>query len=176
MKRISVVFLILCTCCVPATWSQNVTCPAHVNWTEFLTVDMARYNPCETVLGVDNVGDLTRLWTSFSGSMEGSPVVVNGVVYGGSVDAQLVALKASTGHLLWTYPTGGAVADTPAVANGVVYFGSDDNNLYALNAATGALLWNYATGSFITYSSPAVAQFRPRATGFSIREHHRRAA
>ena len=79
------------------------------------------------------------------------------MVYVGSTDGKVYALKASTGVLLWSYTTGGEVDSSPAVANGVVYFGSWDYNVYALNASTGALLWSYATGYQVVPSSPAVA-------------------
>jgi outer membrane protein assembly factor BamB len=79
------------------------------------------------------------------------------VVYVGSTDKRVYALNASTGALLWSFPTGGAVYSSPAVANGVVYIGSDDGNVYALSASTGgALLWSFTAGNVVR-SSPAVA-------------------
>ena len=48
-----------------------------------------------------------------------------------------VALKASTGAKLWSFPAGGGISSSPAVANGVVYIGGGDTSVYALNAATG---------------------------------------
>jgi outer membrane protein assembly factor BamB len=65
------------------------------------------------------------------------------------------ALNATTGGLVWKFPTSSYVVSSPAVANGVVYVGSEDENLYALNARTGALLWRYFAGPEIT-ASPAV--------------------
>jgi outer membrane protein assembly factor BamB len=79
------------------------------------------------------------------------------VVYvGGFENYTLYALNASTGTLLWSYDTGGAVFSSPAVANGIVYVSSDGGDLDALNAITGAKLWSYTTGGPVT-SSPAVA-------------------
>jgi eukaryotic-like serine/threonine-protein kinase len=43
----------------------------------------------------------------------------------------LCALNASTGALLWKYPTGDVVESSPAVVNGVVYVRSADGDLYA---------------------------------------------
>jgi eukaryotic-like serine/threonine-protein kinase len=83
------------------------------------------------------------------------PAVANGVVYVGSEDNNVYALKASTGAKLWSYATGEIMDSSPAVANGVVYVGGDFN-VYALNAITGVKLWSYTTGSFVN-SSPAVA-------------------
>ena len=57
--------------------------------------------------------------------------MANGVVYVGSLDNNVYALKASTGALLWKYTTGYWVGSSPAVANGVVYVGSYDGNVYA---------------------------------------------
>jgi outer membrane protein assembly factor BamB len=82
-----------------------------------------------------------------------SPAVANGVVYVGSYDSSVYALKAYTGAKVWSYPTGGGIS-SPAVANGVVYVGANDS-IDALNAATGALLWSYSTGKAVN-SSPAV--------------------
>jgi outer membrane protein assembly factor BamB len=88
-----------------------------------------------------------------------SPRVGNGVVYVGSADKNVYALKASTGAKLWSFTTGSFVTSSPAVANGVVYVLSD--NLYALKASTGALLWSYpvsgSTDLCCLSSSPAVA-------------------
>jgi outer membrane protein assembly factor BamB len=91
------------------------------------------------------------LWTFESGrdrdyAFDSSPAVANGLVYAASDDGNLYALNASTGALVWDYPSGAGA--TPAVANGVVYV----DGVYALNATTGALLWTSPFGSF-----PAVA-------------------
>jgi outer membrane protein assembly factor BamB len=160
MKRISLAFLILCVCFISASWAQTITCPPSVNWTEFLTTDMARYNPCEMVLSVDNVGSLQLKWTAktFTDRVDSSPAVVNGVVYIGSSNKKLYALKASTGGVLGHVYTAAAVFSSPAVANGVVYVGSTDGGVYAWNASTGILLWSYQTGGgWVMRSSPAVA-------------------
>jgi len=130
------------------------------DWTQFLRDNMQRWNPYETVLGVNNVGSLQLKWkTTLNGnrsfSDSSSPAVVNGVVYIGSTDDNLYALNASTGAKLWSYATGSPVLSSPAVANGVVYFGSVDDNVYALNASTGTKLWSFATMNSVT-SPPTV--------------------
>jgi outer membrane protein assembly factor BamB len=122
------------------------TSPA--DWTQFHRDNMQRWNPYETVLGVNNVGTLGLKWGfvfAVGGNLGSSPAVVNGVVYSGSFDGNVYALNATTGAKLWTFTTGSAVLSSPAVANGVVYIGSDDFNVYALNATTGAKLWSFAT-------------------------------
>ncbi|TMC17131.1 MAG: hypothetical protein E6J33_08265, partial [Chloroflexi bacterium] len=63
-----------------------------------------------------------------------SPAVFNGVVYAGSDDHKLYAIKADTGGTLWTVRTEGRVRSSPAVVNGIVYVGSEDHKLYAVKA------------------------------------------
>ncbi len=127
----------------------------HVNWTEFHTQNMMRWNPYENVLNVDNVGSLLKKGSyTTGGSVGSSPAVVDGVVYVSSDDNNVYALQASNGALLWSYPV--AEASSPAVANGVVYVGSYDHSVYALDARTGVKLWNYITDG-VVFSSPTVA-------------------
>jgi uncharacterized repeat protein (TIGR01451 family) len=144
--------------------STTTTSPAPSNWSQFLEDNMQRWNPNETILGVNTVDSLTLKWDLFGelGACSGgcspqlsSPAVVNGVIYFASVDGALFALDASTGGTRWTYGAG-SIASSPAVANGVVYVGSENGNVYALSASTGTKLWTFTTGSSIE-SSPAVA-------------------
>jgi polyvinyl alcohol dehydrogenase (cytochrome) len=59
-------------------------------------------------------------------SVNGPVTVVNGVVFGGSMDAMgtMFALDADSGDVLWSFKSGGTVYGGPAVAGGVVYWGS----------------------------------------------------
>src|SRR5580692_3426354 len=126
MNRISRVALILCACFVSVAWGQQPAGTCTNNWTEFHRPNMRRWNPCEKVLGVNNVGNLSLKWSFATASgVYSSPAVANGVVYFGSWDRNLYALNASTGALLWRYNTG-EVSSSPAVANGVVYVGGID--------------------------------------------------
>src|SRR5215472_4885911 len=130
---------------VATPWNEYGRVPSHTH-----------ANPFENVLGPGNVSGLTQAWHyPTSGPVYSSPAVVNGVVYIGSFDHNVYALRAATGAKLWSHRTAGAIMSSPAVARGVVYVGSG-NNLYALNAKTGAKLWSYATAHAV-YSSPAVA-------------------
>jgi PQQ-like domain len=48
---------------------------------------MERWNPCEKVFNIHNVGNLTLKWSYTIGNqMDSSPAVANGVVYVGSWD------------------------------------------------------------------------------------------
>src|SRR5208283_1055983 len=79
------------------------------DWPEFHNTNMQRSNPYETVLNVSNVGNLQLKWSYATGGGWSSPAVANGVVYVGSGNGNVYALKASTGALLWSYKTGGQV-------------------------------------------------------------------
>lgn len=87
--------------------------------------------------------------------------VVDGVVYVGSTDSAVYALRANDGSLLWRFntagPVGGPVASPPVVVDGIVYVNANvDQGLgyvtgyvYALRASDGTLLWRYTTGNFV---------------------------
>jgi glucose dehydrogenase len=132
MKRISIVVLILCAGFVSVAWGQEPACGTHTPWAEFHRHNMQRWNPCEKVLNVKNVGNLNLKWSSTTGVISySSPTVASGVVYVGSYDNNVYALNAKTGAKLWSYTTGSYVWSSPAVANGTVYVGSYDGNVYA---------------------------------------------
>ena len=72
-----------------------------------------------------------------------SPVVIDGVVYIGSISGHVHALDAPTGEQLWRYETNTWLRSPLAVVDGVVYFSSWDGQLDALKASTGDPLWHY---------------------------------
>ena len=107
--------------------------------------------------GISPPADESMLWSYATGGWVGNSPVVNGdVVYAGSDDAHVYALKAKTGELLWRFETGDAIKSSPTVTGGAVYVGSNDNHVYALDAATGELRWRYDTGGWAQFS-PAVS-------------------
>ena len=86
-----------------------------------------------------------------------SPAVVGGVVYLPTGDRRIVALRASTGQLLWEHQLNGPVNSSPAIAGDTVYFGLRDGRLLALDKANGELRWQFSTGAAV-FASPAVHQ------------------
>jgi hypothetical protein len=117
MKRVSIVVLILCAGLVSVAWGQQPPCKLPSPWAEFHRRDMMRWNPCEKVLNVHNVGNLGLKWSQLVyATTDVPPAVANGVVYVGSGDGNLYALKGSTGAKLWSYATDGQVFSSPAVA------------------------------------------------------------
>jgi hypothetical protein len=83
------------------------------DWTQFHRNNMQRWDPYETVVGVNNANKLEPKWKYIGqptspyespctevGSLSPSPALANGVVYHGSVDAQRYALNASNSRQL----------------------------------------------------------------------------
>ncbi len=88
------------------------------------------------------VAKLKGLKWSFDtgGKVRSNPVVVDGVLYVGSLNGKFYAIDAQTGEEKWAFKTKGEIYSSPTVYDGVVYFGSADAHLYALNL-DGTLLW-----------------------------------
>ena len=75
-----------------------------------------------------------------------SPLVVNGLVYVGSSDHHVYALKADSGELQWQFNAGAPVHSSPAYADGTIVIGTWGTRLYALDAQTGAERWHFTGG------------------------------
>ena len=88
MKHNRILAVIVCASFVSLAWGQQSTCTAYYTpWTEFHSINMERWNPCEHALNANNVGGLRMKWSYTTGSgVFSSPAVVNGVVYVGSYE------------------------------------------------------------------------------------------
>jgi PQQ-dependent dehydrogenase (methanol/ethanol family) len=112
-----------------------------------------------------NVATLGGAWTihledgKSPGSMQATPVVVDGVMFIASGAGNIFALDAATGAVKWKYETtlGGSYRGV-AVAQGKVFSGQRDNSLIALDQRTGTLLWKtrIADPARGTTSAPAI--------------------
>ncbi len=108
-----------------------------------------------------NVGQLGVAWyadfdaRSLRG-VEGTPLVVDGVMYASGPWSKVIALDAATGRQLWAYDPeiDGAIARNAccdvvnrgvAYADGKVFVGVLDGRLVALDAKTGKPVWTAAT-------------------------------
>jgi outer membrane protein assembly factor BamB len=85
------------------------------------------------------------------------PVLVDGVLYVGSGDNSLHAVRADTGERVWRGETGGAMRTDAIVVGGRVIAGGIDHVLYAFDQATGRELWKVNTRGPITGSPSIVA-------------------
>ena len=97
------------------------------------------------------------------GQIFSSPTFNAGVVFIGSGDHRLYAVRASDGSELWHFATKGAVNSSPAISNGTVYFSSRDGNVYAVGEADGSEKWRFPTGGERRFSAPGIHGLQPRA-------------
>lgn len=81
-----------------------------------------------------------------------------GVIFVGSSSRRYHAFVGTTGRVLWTFDTEGAVSSASLYhqPSKTVFFGADNGKMYAVEARTGKLKWVYATQGTIrprpTYS------------------------
>ncbi len=84
-----------------------------------------------------------------------SPAVVDGRVYIGTGDSNVVALDAETGELLWEHEVTGPVDSSVAVAGDLVFASLRDARVLALDRGTGEVRWEFRASGPI-HGSPAV--------------------
>lgn len=117
-----------------------------------------RFSPL-TQISTENVSRLRPLWVYQPpgvGSLEGTPVVADGVMYVTSAPASVVALDLRSGRPIWEWsrPIAASVLNLgfPRVNRGVallgdsVYVGTLDGYLVALDARSGAQRWAVEVG------------------------------
>jgi outer membrane protein assembly factor BamB len=121
-------------------------------------------------LNTGNVSSLNQAWSFATGGMvTGTPIVSGGVVYIGSWDGHMYALRESDGSLIWNYMTElitdncnrtYGIDSAAAISNERLYFGSAACNLYSLDATTGKLIWRTpladSTKGWHLWASPLV--------------------
>ena len=80
-------------------WSQQPESGCINDWSGFHRTNVRRWNPCEKVLNVHNVGKLSLKWRygTFR-RVKSSPAVANGVVYVGSDDGKVYAFGLKKGR------------------------------------------------------------------------------
>ena len=152
---------------------ERLSNPEPQNWLMYRrTYDGQGYSPLNQVTA-DNVRDLVPAWTISTGLIEGHqapPIVNNGVMFISTPQAQILALDAKSGELLWRYkhplpedltqlhPTNRGVA----LLGDKLYVATVDDYLIALDAKTGKELWakqveDYRKGHYMTLA-PLVAE------------------
>lgn len=75
---------------------------------------------------------------------EPSATLINDRLFIGGSDGQFYSVEASTGKVIWTFPTRIETLSEPLLVEGVVYVLTGNNTLYALDAATGKQNWLYS--------------------------------
>jgi alcohol dehydrogenase (cytochrome c) len=152
---------------------QRLANPEPRNWLMYRgTYDGQGFSPLEQI-NAGNVQDLVPAWSFSTGVNEGhqSPPIVNdGIMFITTPQAQVIALDAKTGDMLWRYkrqlpedltqlhPTNRGVA----LLGDRVYVATVDAFLVALDARTGREIWakqveDYRKGHYMTLA-PLIAR------------------
>lgn len=76
--------------------------------------------------------------------VEPSAAIIKDRLFIGANDGNFYSLAASTGQVLWVFPTKSENLSAPLLEDGNVYFLAGNNVFYALDAATGRQLWLYS--------------------------------
>ena len=106
-----------------------------------------------------------ELWRFRTGVVESSPLYVDGILYFGSWDRHLYAVRARDGKLLWRYRADDEINSAPAFAGGTIYVGSDGGRLHAVWRGNGKERWvssafsRYGRREYF-YATPTIAYGR----------------
>ncbi|HZT15505.1 MAG TPA: PQQ-binding-like beta-propeller repeat protein [Gaiellaceae bacterium] len=177
----------------PAWTEAQLSAPSGANWLEYYgDLSGDRYSSLNQI-NTSNVSGLKEVWhmslgtctaaliagapvvpgapngapgnPTNCGSLESNPVAVDGILYTVAPPlAQVFAIDASNGNILWTYtpsyaneylnngkiysPGSGGRLPGVAVAEGKVYVGLPDGRLVALDQTTGQEVWENWVGSY----------------------------
>lgn len=135
-----------------AVTDQRLISPEAGNWLHYRgTYDGWGYSSLDQI-NSDNVADLVPVWSFSTGVLSGHqspPIVNNGVMFITTPFAQVIALDAVSGDLLWRYqrempPGTTAIHQTNrgvGLYGDLVFLGSHDAYLTALDARTGEVVW-----------------------------------
>lgn len=166
MRRFYLCLVVLCggALCSAAGFAQpDLRKPPGKEW---LTIGGDWSNSRYSTLSQINSGDVKKLkgsWVVHLGSglgakysLEGTPIVKDGVMYMASGNDDVFALDARTGALIWEHRSGleqniGTVCcgwdnRGVAVGEGKVFLGRLDGNVVALDANTGKEIWRTRIG------------------------------
>jgi eukaryotic-like serine/threonine-protein kinase len=151
---------LLVTATLPIAGQTQQTAPAN-EWRQF------RGTPRLTgVSATTPPATLKLLWTYDAGDViDSSAAIVDGVVYVGGGNGDLIALDLASGKLRWKYTTGNLIGESsPAVGSDAVYVGDLGGVIHAVGLRDGARLWTFKTGSEIKSSPVLVPAGSPPRT------------
>ncbi len=148
VSRLGTALLIALAAATTTGWQRGFTPSAK----DFPTVGGNLANQRHSSLGQITPANVARLGGAWmlrledgqpAGNMQGTPVVVGGVLYIGSGSGKVFAIDAATGARIWTYrPTlVGQTNRGVAVAEGKVFSGQAGTRVVALDQKSGALVW-----------------------------------
>ena len=131
----------------------------YQSYMDFVECGQGDPNPTGFVIAMDARTGRQK-WRYKGMPFESSPLLHDGILYVGSWDGNVHAIRAKTGRRVWTYQTGNRVNTSAAYSKGRIFIANQDGNLFALNAKTGRLAWRAGDATEFFYAAPAVAYGR----------------
>jgi outer membrane protein assembly factor BamB len=140
---------------IDVTWRRTLNEPPV--WS-YHSRELGAVNLCHTPAGRPALlvgtssGELFRLnattgetnWvTQLEGSIDGQPVVDDGVIFIGTNLGQFYALDTGDGSVEWSYEVDSPINTTAAVGDNTVYIADSGDVLRALNRKNGSVRWRY---------------------------------
>jgi polyvinyl alcohol dehydrogenase (cytochrome) len=102
-----------------------------------------RSNLDEQQITASTVAQLREKWRLPLAGCTSTPAVVDGVVYVGDWEGNLLAVEAATGATRWTTPVAANALDpSPLVMDGTIFIGDGGGSFHAVAQDTGAVLWS----------------------------------
>lgn len=104
------------------------------------------------------------LWSLDVGAaVVADPVLVDGVMYIGTIDGTLHAVDVAAQEILWSYDAEGEMASiwgSPVVLSDTVFVGDQEGNVYAVSTADGSAFWPspYTAGDSIVSGGVALEE------------------
>jgi outer membrane protein assembly factor BamB len=103
----------------------------------------SRANGALRALGLE--GGITLWMRTLPMPIQGSLITSENILYGGSSDGKVYAVKKRTGEIAWVMQHSAPFASQPVIFGSRLYIGSDDGSLFSLDQSTGKVNWRYRT-------------------------------
>jgi outer membrane protein assembly factor BamB len=146
--------LVLLLALLPASASAHRA--ASQSWPLFgFTPERTNQGPASTGITVANVGQLAQQRVQLDGTVDSSPIYVNGTFYVTTTYGRTEAIDGRTGSVKWRFvpPAYPSLAGSPQITTATpaadpsgqaVYAAAPDGRIRKLDAATGSVLWTVA--------------------------------
>ncbi len=131
----------------------------YQSYMDFVPCQQGASNPTGFVIAMDAKTGRQK-WRFKGKPFESSPLLRKGVLYVGSWDGNVYAIRARDGKRLWSHDTGDRVNTSAAYADGKIFIANDSGTLYALSARTGKEIWSASEATEFFYATPVAAYGR----------------
>ena len=131
----------------------------YQTYMDFAPCPQGASNPTGFVIAMDAETGRQK-WRYKGQPFESSPLLRDGILYVGSWDGNVHAIRAKNGRRVWVHQTGNRVNTSAAYSKGRIFIANQDGTLFALSAKTGRRIWSASQATEFFYAAPAVAYGR----------------